>query len=78
MAIQMAERGCRTLAKTIGPAGERVRVVGAPVSLEDDFAFADSSIGYETAVANAVQFILRVRNLSRWALRLPWRVSCLH
>jgi 6-phosphofructokinase 1 len=58
----LADRACQALAKAVGRAGERVRVVAAPVSIEDDFAFTDSSIGYQTAMADAVQFILRVHS----------------
>ncbi len=61
-AMIMADRACEALQKSAGPAEELVRVVGAPVTIEDDVAFTDTSIGFHTAVANAVEFIQRVHS----------------
>jgi len=61
-AMRMAERACEVLDKPLGRAKERIRIVGAPVSVEDDFAFADASVGFQTALGSAVEFIQRVHS----------------
>jgi 6-phosphofructokinase 1 len=61
-AMSMADRGCEVLENQVGRAKERIRIVGAPVSVEDDFAFTDASVGFHTALVNAVEFIQKVHS----------------
>jgi 6-phosphofructokinase 1 len=61
-AMIMADQACEALQVSVGPAKELVRIVGAPVTIENDIAFTDTTIGFHTAVTSTVEFIQRVHS----------------